>query len=175
MGSPFTCVCSAELSQARHSKQQLTVDLNSGVYLRTSKTQAFALPDCLTPACPPQHCARLVSTPLSHRAITAVGCRVTFCCATTHGHHPPRSLGAPSIHLHLQDLHPLPSRIFPPTKVFIPILGLLLLSRSQESLCAGAQCVIRPLPGGPVSCLFMNSGIQDMPCLFSSGVIKTYD
>ena len=70
MGSPFTCVCSADLSQARHSKQQLMVDLNSWVYLRTSKLQAFTLPDCLTLTRSPQHYAHLVSSSLSHRAIT---------------------------------------------------------------------------------------------------------
>lgn len=71
MGSPVTCVCSAPLSQARHSKQQLVLDLNSGVYLRTSKIHALVLLVCLTLTRSSQCYAYLVSTSLPCRAITA--------------------------------------------------------------------------------------------------------
>lgn len=101
---------------------------------------------------------------------------VNSCYTTAHGNHPSRSLHASSTHLHPPPRPPessAPSRIFPPDKVFIPILVWPLLSQSPDSLCAGAQHLISPLTCHPVSCLFIKRVVQDMPYISNAGVFKT--
>lgn len=88
MSSPFTCVCPDGLPQARHSKQWLMVDQNSGVYLRASKIQAFALPYCLTLIISPQCYAHLVSNSPSCRVIAGPGRLNRKSGVTAHGCQP---------------------------------------------------------------------------------------
>lgn len=131
------------------------VDLNSGVYLRASKIQAFALPHCLTLTISSQCYAHLVSNSLSCRGIAGPrrlnrrsGQHQMCYCSwlpvfgiTRQGLRVP--LPFISIHLpDLQELHPLPGSFLQPISSS-PLLGSLLF-QDQYSLCAGAQ----PLTGG---------------------------
>lgn len=174
MSSPFTCVCPDGLPQARHSKQRVMVDQNSGVYLRARKTQAFALPYCLTLTMSPQCSLTWSRIPLLAGWLLAqegwTESQVLPLMAASLGHYPPRSVGASGIHLHPSPWSPGSSptpSIFPPANFFISPSRVTSFPEPIQSVCRSAT------PNWwSVSCLFVNGGVQDMPCLFSPGVIK---
>lgn len=178
------------MPQVRQSEWQPTVALDSEVYLRTSEmtvlrcliiwgTHFLAAPSVMvTRSCHPF---------LAGRSLLAwdrwsESCIGTYCAAA---HRDPawvlgaKVTGHPLVFISMQLWSPRTSataRTLPSVKIFTFCFSApkALCFPNLDSLCGEVQRVVSLLIVGFGSCLFINYRIQDVPLLFSPGIIKVY-
>lgn len=187
MGSESTS--KALVAQVRHSEWQPAVDLDSKVYLRTSRMRvlccliiwgahSLAAPNAMvTRACHPFLPGRSLlawdtwsESWVGSYCAAAYGVPAWVVGAKVTGHHH----AFVSMQLRSPATSPT-ARTRPPVKTFTSFSApKALCFPNLNSPCREAQCMVSLLIVGFGSCLFINWRIWEVPLLFSPGIIQVY-